>query len=71
MVGTIGILSILLIFLITQYKHIKQLKERKWVYLFVLVTAGISLFLSLPFSFNGLTEYLNMTVGYLTKMVVS
>ncbi|UFU00613.1 hypothetical protein KO561_06665 [Radiobacillus kanasensis] len=71
MIGTAGVISVLLYFVITQHKKINQKKERKWIYGFVLLTAGSSIILAIPYSLNGLSEYLITNIGSLTKMVVS
>ncbi|WP_042356138.1 hypothetical protein [Bacillus rubiinfantis] len=70
-IGVIIILVALLVYLIIVFKaKIISKKERKWVYLLVLLTIGCSLLVSFNLYLNGITEFLNNFFGRLARMVV-
>ncbi|WP_223587933.1 hypothetical protein [Neobacillus bataviensis] len=57
------------VFIIHKAKIIDK-KERKWVYLLVLVAIGCSLLVEFDVSLNSATSFLNNTFGRLSRMVV-
>lgn len=46
-------------------------KERKWVFLFIILTIGCTVLTGLHLSLNSVTSFLNDSFGRLSRMVVN
>ncbi len=70
-IGVIVVWLSLIIYLVIMVKtKVIEKKERKWLYLLVMITIGFSLLFTLTIYLNGVTTYLNNFFGRLSRMVV-
>jgi ABC-type multidrug transport system permease subunit len=72
MIGTLTVSLIITIFLIQQHRYIKHHKsEKKWIYLFSILTMMFSFLLSIPLPIHRFINFLNGTIGKFALWMVT